>query len=866
MSRAARSPLGWYLSFVVVTAVTGPASGQTTYTWQGSGTTDWLSTANWTGGPAGTVPGVTAAGLSTDGTAADVARFNNFPQGSSNGIAIDFGAAGGRLTLGAIDFHDNIGGMALGNSSAGTAGVLRLNGATVAGVSNVILANTTYNYSYYSVSPLPNGGTGGPGVTLELGTTNGVFYTLSSQMIINVPITEATPGSGVTVQGGYLVSLRQANSFSGPVKVVGSILNVNADSRLGLAPVNPTPDRIVLQPDATGARAVLDTNAATFEIHQNRGIAIGPTSGTGEAEIRVPDPTIEGYLPTVTYNGVIANNGAGSGRLVLTGGGRLALGGANTFTGGTLNNGGTLLLTNVNALGTTGTVTITPQGQNEIGFPFAGNLLVQAAGTFGRPVAVTYSWTTIRPVTLGAADFAGAAGTGFSGSVDFSNRPVTLQAGNTHTDGTWFSGAFTGTGNLTITSPFAAGRKVLFTGGTKNYGNLTIENGAVLQVGLPTTGNQSRAIPDTATVTLNGGTLRFTSEIADFETFDALVARTGNPSVVETVTGFGPTLTLTVGAANGSGLFNGVIRQGSGGAVIALVKAGTGTQTLSGANTYTGTTTVNGGTLLATNTTGSATGSGQVTVNAGGTLGGTGFVVPQGVAAPFPVLLMGATVQAGGTDTAAPTRTDVLVLYQGLTFDGAATLKSTVGQSGGTPSAGRVHASAAPSPGGSRFDRDTAGAATDVLTVRLTNDGTLNLSGSNTYTVTVLTYDVLGTGLTAFTNQPNPANFAVAAENFAFASTPLVTLNGGALSVTFTPVPVPEPATVVAVAAAGLGLAHRRWHFRRQPAFPVAVRSRSGRLTPSANRSPHTHGGSPWPCSSAKVWSATAMRSPTSTC
>ena len=46
---------------------------------------------------------------------------------------------------------------------------------------------------------------------------------------------------------------------------------------------------------------------------------------------------------------------------------------------------------------------------------------------------------------------------------------------------------------------------------------------------------------------------------------------------------------------------------------------------MSGANTYTGGTTVSAGTLLATNTSGSATGTGVVTVSAG-TLGGSGII------------------------------------------------------------------------------------------------------------------------------------------------------------------------------------------------------------------------------------------------
>ena len=49
-------------------------------------------------------------------------------------------------------------------------------------------------------------------------------------------------------------------------------------------------------------------------------------------------------------------------------------------------------------------------------------------------------------------------------------------------------------------------------------------------------------------------------------------------------------------------------------------------EVLSGANTYSGLTSVNGGTLMANSTGGSATGFGQVIVNSGGYLAGTGMI------------------------------------------------------------------------------------------------------------------------------------------------------------------------------------------------------------------------------------------------
>ena len=56
-----------------------------------------------------------------------------------------------------------------------------------------------------------------------------------------------------------------------------------------------------------------------------------------------------------------------------------------------------------------------------------------------------------------------------------------------------------------------------------------------------------------------------------------------------------------------------------------LTKDGTGTLTLASptGNAYDDVTNVNGGTLLVNNTSGNGVGNGAVTVNSGGTLGGT---------------------------------------------------------------------------------------------------------------------------------------------------------------------------------------------------------------------------------------------------
>ena len=86
----------------------------------------------------------------------------------------------------------------------------------------------------------------------------------------------------------------------------------------------------------------------------------------------------------------------------------------------------------------------------------------------------------------------------------------------------------------------------------------------------------------------------------------------------------GSTSDVVLTLNGGTGAFSGVISDG-GTNKIALVKSGSGTQTLSGPNTYTGTTTVSGtGSLLINGDQHLATGA--VTVAAGATLGGTGII------------------------------------------------------------------------------------------------------------------------------------------------------------------------------------------------------------------------------------------------
>jgi fibronectin-binding autotransporter adhesin len=84
--------------------------------------------------------------------------------------------------------------------------------------------------------------------------------------------------------------------------------------------------------------------------------------------------------------------------------------------------------------------------------------------------------------------------------------------------------------------------------------------------------------------------------------------------------------TRTVNARSGSAVVDGELRSVVSGVGGALNKIGNGTLALTAANTYDGGTTVADGRLVANNTSGSAVGTGDVTVANDATLGGIGFI------------------------------------------------------------------------------------------------------------------------------------------------------------------------------------------------------------------------------------------------
>ena len=342
---------------------------------------------------------------------------------------------------------------------------------------------------------------------------------------------------------------------------------------------------------------------------------------------------------------------SGTGTVSQDGTGSTALTAANTYTGATSVNAGTL---QVGAGGTSGDIgstsgvsvangaTLSFKRSNAYSFgkvvSGAGNLLQDGTGTTTLTASNTYTGSTT--VNSGTLAFSlGNITESLSGPV-VNNAAITfVGSGTTAGQGYLFlGGGVSGAGTWTIdaaSAPATIGTNRLSFGANntatgaitvQNYGNLWFETpgsspGQSINLNGPNTRMHVYGV--------NGGLIRVGtvtgSGVVDF----------GNGTA-------GAALTLSIGNDNGSGTFSGVIRNSgvtAGPTVLSLTKAGTGTQTLSGANTYSGSTTVSAGTL-ALGVNSALPAASAVTVSNGGALSLGGF---------SQTLSAGLTVASGGT-------------------------------------------------------------------------------------------------------------------------------------------------------------------------------------------------------------------------
>jgi len=368
---------------------------------------------------------------------------------------------------------------------------------------------------------------------------------------------------------------------------------------------------------ATDALATGSISVAAAGTKNAGNITVGAVSGT----VTLAGGTITyGASPVFTINGnvTLAHGSPVAGAatsLTKTGSGILSLSANNSYGGAVNINGGAITvnsLTNFNVASGLGLKASNLSSNLVID---GGTLRVQvSAGTSDRLFTVGAGGATLEAMLTGVNSgqilLTGATAVAYTG---VGNRTLTIGGTSDDAGGSSIARVIgdVGGGNGTVALA-KTGVQDWTVSGTNTYTGGTTVSGA----GTLTMGSLSALGSTSGQLTVNAGTLNMA---ANNLTVGNLTGTGG------TISGTSGARTLTIGQGNGTGgNFQGVIANGSGGTT-ALTKTGNGTITLSGANTYTGATAVNAGTLLANNSSGSATGTGSVIVN-GGTFGGTGAV------------------------------------------------------------------------------------------------------------------------------------------------------------------------------------------------------------------------------------------------
>ncbi|NBT25489.1 MAG: hypothetical protein EBT09_02790, partial [Actinobacteria bacterium] len=372
----------------------------------------------------------------------------------------------------------------------------------------------------------------------------------------------ATSTGALTKSGAGTLTLSGTNTFSGSTTVSAGTLIVGSSAALG---------------DTGGATSV--TSGATLQLGA---YSIGEPltiNGTGvsssgalyfSAGGTVTGTVALGSASTIqvasTYTGTIQGVISGSTTLSKSGAGILLLSGANTHSGATNVDAGTLKLGAAGVLSDSTAVTVAS------GATFDLNSNAETIGSIAGAGSITLSANLTSGGDNSSTEFSGTTSAGAGKLIKSGSGTLTLSGDNLHT------------------------------------GGLTISGGAVSVA----TDSKLGAVPGSvsaASITLGGGTLKTTGTFT-LSTTRGITLSTGS-GTIEVATG----TTLTYG---------GVIT----GASLNVTKTGSGTLVLSGTNTYTGTTTISAGTLSVSADANLGTAPGSVTAASitldGGTLAASG--------------------------------------------------------------------------------------------------------------------------------------------------------------------------------------------------------------------------------------------------
>jgi autotransporter-associated beta strand protein len=514
-------------------------------------------------------------------------------------------------------------------------GTLNANGGIWAGTGGTVHGLVTVSAgSFFLDSPLTAlAGVNVTGSSTMVGSatlTGSLTYTSSSSETFSGIIAGAA--STVTMNhAGSTLTLNALNTYGGATTVTAGTLQIGTGTAGTLTGTSG------ITVNGTGVLVLELASGTVFD----RNIVLGAATATVN--------TTQTGATAFTLTGIIS----GPGTLNQNGTGFTIINAAETYTGPTNVNNGVLEVTGslasptvnigtlgeLSGIGSVHNVTVTGNGDVQIAnilgtLNATGGLWIGPGGTVhGLVTSSSGVFKIVSPLTA-------LSGMNVTGGTISGTGTITGSLNYTSSSSETFSGIIAGAAS-TVTMNHAGSTLTL--NALSTYGGATTVTAGTLQIGDGTTG-----FINTSSVSIaSGGT--FTLDLPINTLFNVPVTNAGH-------------FVATGGAGNGYDV-TGVI-SGAGN----FVKNGSNRVILA-ANTYTGGTVINGGTLDAENVTGSATGSGPVTINSGGTLSGSGKV-------------SGAvTLNSGGFLQAGNTGTNTLLEAGSLKWNGGSTLDIQVGVS-----------------------------------------------------------------------------------------------------------------------------------------------------------------------------------------
>ena len=439
------------------------------------------------------------------------------------------------------------------------------------------------------------------GLTVQEGNptlTSGVLNFTGSTPYVNVASgstvtfnSQLSGSAGLDKTGaGTMVLNNTANNWTGALDIQAGTVLLNTS--------NVIPD----------ASAVTVSNGATLLFNWGTSETIASLAGAGTVDFRTGTLTV-GDAANTTFSGVLQDS---YGTLVKQGSGSLTLSGANTYSGITTINAGSLIVASNTALGgsTWGNTVANGaalQFQNNVSVT-EGSFTVTGTGADGSGALANLSGNNSLAGQInlgGATSFGSAAGNlTLSGQVDLGSNALTVTGAGNIT----LSGAVTNSGSVTKDGSGT----LTFSGSSSNSfsGGLAINNGTVVfnkSAGTNATGGGNLTIGD-GVGAAGSAVLRLdaANQIADYIPLvainaDGRLALNNVAESIDRIAGSGTIDTgtsgyLTLGINSGSSTFSGALA-GSG----TIEKTGSGTLSLTGSLGFDGTLVLAGGTLQLNN-------------------------------------------------------------------------------------------------------------------------------------------------------------------------------------------------------------------------------------------------------------------------